>query len=122
MHDGYFKKYGILHYRKIEFYPLESLFKGEDRIINKKNIKDINFDLRFHLTPESSVTQTQDQKSILIQLNKSGWKFTCDRNKFGLETGLFFGKKDTYTENKNIYINKDLSKEEEIIKWELGKI
>ena len=55
-------------------------------------------------------------------MNKSGWRFACDHNSFGIETGLYFGKKDTYTENKNIYVNGEIKKEEEKIKWEIKKI
>ena len=52
----------------------------------------------------------------------SGWKFTCNRINFGIETGLYFGKKNVYTENKNIYVNGEITKEEELIKWEIKKI
>ena len=52
--------------------------------------------------PETNAIKTQDKKSILLQLKKSGWKFTCDSKSFGVEQGLYFGKKDVYTENKNI--------------------
>ena len=45
-----------------------------------------------------------------------------DCNNFGIETGLYFGKKDSYSENKNIYVNGEITKEEEIIKWEIKKI
>ena len=67
-------------------------------------------------------TKTQDKKSILLQLKRSGWKFTCNRINFGIETGLYFGKKNVYTENKNIYVNGEITKEEELIKWEIKKI
>ncbi len=121
-HDGYLKKYGILHYRKIRFYPKICTYKGEDKIISKKKFLNLNFDVRFHLSPETNAIKTQDQKSILIQLGKTGWKFTSNKNNFGLETGLFFGKKNSYSENQNIYIIGDLLKEEEIINWEIKKI
>jgi len=35
---------------------------------------------------------------------------------------LYFGKKDSYSENKNIYVNGEIAKEKEIIKWEIKKI
>ncbi len=121
-HDGYLKEYGILHQRNIKFIPKELKYIGEDRIICKKDFKKIGFDIRFHLMPETNAIKTQDKKSILLQLKKSGWKFTCDSKSFGVEQGLYFGKKDVYTENKNIYINGEIIKEEEVINWELKKI
>ena len=122
VHDGYLKKYGILHLRKIKFDLLNNVYHGEDKIICKKIIKDLDFDIRFHLSPDSNASKTQDQKSILIQLSKSGWKFTNSEKRFGLETGLFFGKKDNYVENLNIFIMGEITKEEQTINWEIKKI
>ena len=121
-HDGYLKEYGILHKRNVKFIPKELKYIGEDRIICKKDFKKIGFDIRFHLMPETNAIKTQDKQSILLKLKKSGWKFTCDSENFGLETGLYFGKKDTYIENKNIFINGEIIKEEEVINWEIQKI
>jgi len=122
IHDGYLKKYGILHLRKIKFDLLNNVYQGEDKIICKKIIKDLDFNIRFHLSPDSNASKTQDQKSILIQLSKSGWKFTNSEKRFGLETGLFFGKKDNYVENLNIFIMGEITKEEQTINWEIKKI
>ena len=74
------------------------------------------------LEPETNVTKTQNKQSILLQLKKTGWKFICNHKNFGIETGLYFGKKDSYIENKNIYVNGEITKEEEKIKWEIKKI
>ena len=35
-HDGYLGKYNSIHERKIEFYPEQMTFIGEDKIIKKK--------------------------------------------------------------------------------------
>ena len=72
--------------------------------------------------PSTNAIRTKDKESILLQLEKTGWKFTCNCNNFGIETGLYFGKKDSYSENKNIYVNGEITKEEEIINWEIKKI
>ena len=50
-HDGYLKKYGIIHERKIEFFSDLFKFKGIDKLIKKKNFKSSNFEIRFHLLP-----------------------------------------------------------------------
>ena len=121
-HDGYLKEYGILHQRNIKFITKEFKYIGEDRIICKKNFRNISFDIRFHLLPNTNAIRTQDKKSVLMQLKRSGWRFSCNHNDFGIETGLYFGKKDNYIENKNIYINGEISKEEEVIIWEIKKI
>ena len=72
--------------------------------------------------PDVNAIQTQDKKSVLIQLKKSGWKFTCENKDFGVETGLYFGNKNIYSENQNIFINGSLSEGEAKIVWKLQKI
>ena len=43
-------------------------------------------------------------------------------HKINIETGLFFGKKNSYKENQNIFISGMTHNENQIIKWELIKI
>ena len=121
-HNGYLKKYGIIHERKIEFFPEHNKFIGTDTLIKKKNYKSINFEIRFHLQPSSKIMKTQDSKSIFIEVDNEGWKFTCNNHEINLETGLYFGKKSSYIENQNIFISGMTQNENQNIKWELNKI
>jgi uncharacterized heparinase superfamily protein len=121
-HDGYSKKYGVIHERQIEFFTENNKFIGNDKLIKKKNFKNSNFEIRFHLEPNIKVMKTQDEKSIFIELNKEAWKFICKDHSVNIETGLYFGKKNSYTENKNIFISGMTQSENQTIKWELIKI
>ena len=91
-------------------------------MIKKRNFKNSNFEIRFHLEPNIKIMKTQDGKSIFIGLNNEGWKFTCANHKFDIETGLYFGNKNSYTENQNIFISGMTQNENQTIKWELVKI
>ena len=66
--------------------------------------------------------KTQDKKSILIDIENEGWKFSAEGHNIDIETGLYFGKKNSFTENKNLFILGVTNKEEQIIKWEFEKI
>tara|TARA_Y100001970_G_scaffold277295_1_gene381238 strand:+ start:74 stop:1705 length:1632 start_codon:yes stop_codon:yes gene_type:complete len=121
-HNGYLKKYGVVHHRLIEFYPEQNKFIGTDNLLRKKNYKSTHFEIRFHLTPSSKIMKTQDKKSIFIEVDKEGWKFTCDNYDINLETGLYFGKKNSFTENQNIFISGMTLDQNQIIKWVLIKI
>ena len=121
-HDGYIKQYGIIHDRQIEFFPEQNKFIGNDQLIKKKNFKISNFEIRFHLEPNIKVMKTQDGKSIFIELENEGWKFTCDNHNIDIETGLYFGKKNSYTENQNMFISGMTQNQNQTIKWELIKI
>ena len=121
-HDGYLSKYGVIHERTIEFYPEKNIIIGKDKLIKKNNFKSSNFEIRFHLMPNTKITKTQDNKSILIELENSGWKFSSNNGNIGIETGLYFGNKNTYKENQNIFISGITSKDDQIVEWKLNKI
>jgi len=121
-HDGYSHKFGLVHERKIEFYPEQMKFIGSDKMLKKNSNKEIKFDIRFHLDPNSKVMKTQDNKSILIELEEEGWKFSCDKYNINIDNGLYFGNKNSYRENQNILISGMNNQKEQIIKWELSKL
>ena len=121
-HDGYNKRYGVIHERKIEFFPENYKFIGQDKLLKKKNFKSSNFEIRFHLEPNVKIMKTQDGKSILIDIENEGWKFTAQGYTIDIETGLYFGKKNSLTENQNLFISGITQNEDQIIKWEFEKI
>ena len=121
-HDGYLKRYGIIHERQIEFFINEKKFVGQDKLIKKSKHTENSFEIRFHIMPGTKIMKTQDGKSILIDLNSEGWRFTCPGRLIHIETGLYFGNKNSFVENQNFFISGNTSDEEQIIKWEFNKI
>ena len=121
-HNGYLKEFGTIHERSLEFFPESEKFIGKDKLIKKKNFKSTSFEIRFHLLPNSKVTKTQDNRTVLIELENSGWKFFTNHGLIDVETGLYFGKKNSYSENQNIFICGNTQKEDQIIEWEIIKI
>jgi len=121
-HDGYLKQYGVIHEREVEFYPEQVKFIGYDKIISKNNIKNLKFEIRFHMVPDIKIMKTQNNKSILIDLDGEGWKFNSDNNDMNIDHGLYFGKKDSFVDNRNIVISGMTNDENQTIKWEITKI
>ena len=121
-HDGYLKQYGIIYDREIEFYPEQIKFIGFDKIISKNMIKNLKFEIRFHLEPNVKVMKTQDNKSILIDLNGEGWRFNSNDNNIDIDNGLYFGKKNSFVDNQNIFISGMTSDKNQTIKWEITKL
>ena len=70
-HDGYYKKFKLIHEREIEFYPeqMKSLLVLI-RLLKKHKSKISNLILDFTLILDSKVMKTQDNKSILIELRR----------------------------------------------------
>jgi len=121
-HDGYLKQYGVIHDREIEFYPEQMKFIGHDKIISKNNIRNLKFEIRFHLEPNIKLMKTLDGKSILIDLDGEGWKFNSTHNNINIDNGLYFGKKNSFIDNKNIFISGMTIDNNQTIKWEITKL
>jgi uncharacterized heparinase superfamily protein len=121
-HDGYQKTFQTVHEREIEFYPEQMKFIGFDKLLRKDNSEDIKFDIRFHLEPSSKVMKTQDNKSILIELEGEGWKFSCENFNINIDNGLYLGIKNSYKENQNICVSGTSKEKNQIIKWEITRI
>ena len=121
-HDGYLKEYGAIHNREIEFYPDQMKFVGYDNLTFKNKVKNLKFEIRFHLEPNVKVMKTQNNKSILIELDNEGWRFNSDNNIINIDNGLYFGKKNSFTDNQNIFISGMTNLKNQTIKWEITKL
>ncbi len=121
-HDGYLRDYGTIHERLLEFFPEKNKFVGTDKLIKNKSFVPTSYEIRFHLMPTTKVTKTQNKNTILIELENSAWKFYSENGPIDVETGLYFGNKNNYLENQNIYISGSTEKYEQEIKWEITKI
>ena len=121
-HDAYSKNYGLIHERKIGYFHDKYKLEGCDRLIKTKNFKSSNFVIRFHLLPDINLTKLLNNQTILIENKNAGWKFTCKNHKIDIETGLYFGMKNKYLENKNIMITGITKPEEQSIIWEISKV
>ncbi len=121
-HDAYSKSNGIIHERQIQYFNDNNKLEGCEKLIKTKNFKSSNFELRFHLLPNVKLTKLLNNECILIESNNAGWKFTCKNHNIDIETGLYFGMKNKYLENKNILVSGLTHPEEQNIFWEITKI
>ena len=89
---------------------------------SKINVKNLKFEIRFHLEPNIKTMKTQDNKSILIDLDGEGWKFNSENNNINIDNGLYFGRKDYFVDNQNIVISGMTNDKNQTIKWEITKL
>ena len=74
------------------------------------------------MNPLAKVTKTQDQNTLLIELDNSGWKFSCDNSVMDIENGLYFGNKNIFTENQNICLYGNIFDNEKEVIWRIAKV
>ena len=121
-HDAYVKSNGVTHERQLSYTHNQFKLEGCEKLIKNKNFKSSNFEIRFHLLPYINLTKLLNNQSVLIESRNAGWKFTCKDYKIDIETGLYFGNKNKYYENKNILITGLTTPNEQNIFWEILKI
>ena len=74
------------------------------------------------MEPGVKLTKTLDNRTILIEIENSGWKFSTNCEIINIESGIYFGNKNLTSENQNICLSgktKDINQE---IKWVFEKI
>jgi len=92
-HDGYVRRFGLTHSRRIEMtfdgrgiagedflLALEDMHQRRfDRALDDTNMEGVPFDIRFHLHPEADATLDMGGNAVSLAL-KSGeiWIFRCD--------------------------------------------
>ena len=121
-HNGFLKKFGILHERSLEYFVEKNKLIGTDKIISNKKLNSKNYDIRFHMEPSAKLTKTLNNKTILIEIENSGWRFSSNCEIINIESGIYFGNKNLSSENQNICLSgktKDINQE---IKWVFEKI
>ena len=121
-HNGYLKNYKKICKRKLIINKIKNLINGEDSIISSNaNSKKTIYHIRFHLMPDSSVTITKNERSVIIKTKKNFiWIFKANE-KISIENSIYV-QNDVAKETKQIVISGITSKLKDIIKWSLEKI
>jgi uncharacterized heparinase superfamily protein len=92
-HDGYTKRFGLFHQRRLSLGNDGKEVRGEDRLIPKgrKKIREASpFAIRFHLAPGVEATITADgMGAILRSAGAPPWNFRCRGAMLQVEESLF---------------------------------
>ena len=62
------------------------------------------------------------KEKIFIDLDGEGWKFSSDNSIMNIAKGLYFGEKNSFTDNQNILISGMTNEENQTIRWEIKKL
>ncbi len=121
-HNGFLKKFGILYERSLEYFITKNKLIGTDKIISKNKLEPKKYDIRFHMEPGVKLTKTLDNKTILIEIENSGWKFSTNCEIINIESGIYFGNKNLTNGNQNICLSGKIGDITQEIKWVFEKI
>ena len=108
-HDGYVKRFGLIHQRHISLSADGRTISGEDRLIKSSNkAKDINTVVRFHLHPDIKAEVNQSGKGVLLLLPSGhGWQFHLEGGRGSLEESLYLLRRDHPVRSQQISVTLD---------------
>lgn len=92
-HDGYARRFGLVHRRQLELSGDGHEVKGDDLLEvrgRKRRSDTLGFAIRFHLGPSAEVTSTADGQGALLRIRGGGaWRFRCRGGVLSTEESLW---------------------------------
>jgi uncharacterized heparinase superfamily protein len=92
-HDGYVRRFGLVHQRRLTLSPDGRELQGEDSLIpqaRKRRAEPTPVTVRFHLAPAVEVTSTADGQGALLRIRGGAvWQFRCRGGMLGIEDSLW---------------------------------
>jgi uncharacterized heparinase superfamily protein len=121
-HDGYEKRFKILHERQITLFKSKNHIEGIDSL-KCKNLenKNLTFSVRFHIHPDIRITKTMGNDILLSSSGGEGWIFRSPQIPTKIEKNLYFGNSDNIKESSFILLEGNIENENTNIIWHLEK-
>jgi uncharacterized heparinase superfamily protein len=92
-HDGYVRRFGLLHQRTLTLAGDGRELRGQDVLMQegrKRRAEAIPFSVRFHLAPAVEVATTADGQGALLRIRGGTvWQFRCRGGRLGIEDSLW---------------------------------
>ncbi|MBS0504738.1 MAG: heparinase II/III family protein [Proteobacteria bacterium] len=90
-HDGYARRYGLLHRRQLSLSADGRQLAGEDMLLPAgRRKRAAPFAVRFHLAPQVEVTLTADNQGALLRVDGGPlWQFRCKGGALAVEESLW---------------------------------
>ena len=92
-HDGWVRRFGLVHERSLYVDIRSDELRGEDRLTPQGAPRGHGapFAVRFHLHPDVQVSMARDRKSVLLRgPSGRGWWLRCDANDVAVEPSVWF--------------------------------
>ena len=124
-HDGYARRFGLVHERRLNLSSDGRQLTGEDRLIpagRKRRSEAVPFAVRFHLGPAVEVTTTADGQGALLRLRGGAvWQFRCRGGQLGVEESLWVDGEARPHATLQLAVTGDSPAEGMTISWELKR-
>jgi uncharacterized heparinase superfamily protein len=127
-HDGYARRFGWLHRRKLYLAAGGDDLRGEDSLVPapdgvgaRKRRKARAFVVRFHLHPGVQATLLQDGGVLLRLPSGIGWRFAARGGDIRIEESIYFGG-ETPRRTRQLVLEGITTGEGAIAKWAFRRV
>ena len=116
-HDGYRRRFGLTHRRRLYLGEAGTDLRGEDILEGRSGR---TFKARFHLHPDVQATLAEDGSAVdLRTLAGSAWRFHAVGGILAVEESTYLGGSDQPRRCKQIVVSATTRKEGSRLKWAL---
>lgn len=125
-HDGYVRRFGLIHERRLILSADGRQLTGEDRLYapprRRRRGESVPFAVRFHLAPAIEATTTADGQGALLRLRGgSVWQFRCRGGMLSTEDSLWIDGQARPHPTLQLVIGGETPPEGMTISWEMKR-
>jgi uncharacterized heparinase superfamily protein len=114
-HDGYRRRFGLTHRRRLYLAETGADLRGEDRLEGRAGRR---FQLRFHLHPDVRATLAEDRASVSLRTASGiGWRFLALGGSLGFDESTYLGGSDQPRRCQQIVVTGTTQKDDTRVKW-----
>ena len=124
-HDGYVRRFGLLHQRQVTLSADGLQLEGEDRLIptgRNRRAEPLPFTVRFHLAPGVEVTSTADGRGALLRIKGGAvWQFRCRGGQLAIDDSLWINEEARPLASQQLVVTGETPPEGITISWHLRR-
>jgi uncharacterized heparinase superfamily protein len=124
-HDGYVRRFGLVHQRAFTLSADGRQLQGQDSLIpqgRRRRAQALPFAVRFHLAPNVEVTTTADGQGALLRVRGGpAWQFRCKGGALSIEDSLWIDGSARPNGSLQLVIAGETSREGTSVSWVLRR-
>jgi len=123
-HDGYVRRFGLVHHRQLRLAADGKSLQGIDSLSAKAKPgkKPVPFMLRFHLAPAVEVTSTADGRGAILRVRgRTAWQFKVRGGRLDVEESLWIDGSAEPRVTQQLAVAGESPPEGMTISWELKR-
>jgi uncharacterized heparinase superfamily protein len=119
-HDGYVRRFGLVHQRQLTLAPDGRELRGQDLLTlqGRRRADSIPYAVRFHLHPDVEAATTADGQGALLRVRgRTVWQFRCRGGRLAIEDSLWVDGDAGLRETSQLVVAGDSPADGTAIAW-----